>query len=106
MQIKPVTKKVIPEKFSWSHFEFLGPMWLSHHQYLRFESAFDSVAMTPAKKTTTSLICSQADCKSGNRYLIIELNPGPEIFGFKALNQCLLAGDGYVSVAPCTYATK
>jgi hypothetical protein len=36
----------------------------------------------------------------------MELNPGPEIFGFKALNQCFLAGYGYVSVAPCTYATK
>jgi hypothetical protein len=82
-------------------------MWLSHHQeYLRFESAFDSVVMTPAKKTTTSPICSQAACKSGNRCLIMELNPGPEIFGFKALNQCFLAGYGYVSVAPCTYATK
>jgi hypothetical protein len=89
------------------HFEFFGLIWLSHHQeYLRFESAFDSVAMTPAKKTTTFVICSQSNCKSDNNYQIMELNPGPEIFGFKVPNQCLLAGYSYVFAAPCTYATK
>lgn len=39
--------KLVPVRFSWSHFEFLGLMWLSHHQeYLRLESACATAAMT------------------------------------------------------------
>jgi hypothetical protein len=61
MQTKPVTKKAIPVRFSWSHFEFLGLIWLSHHQeYLRFESAWDKAAMTPTKITNTFVIRLQS----------------------------------------------
>lgn len=46
---------IIPVRFSLSHFEFFGLMWLSHHQeYMRLDSAFDKLAITAAKNTTKS----------------------------------------------------
>lgn len=42
--------KGIPVRFSWSHFEFLGLMWLSHHhEYILLEFAWDKVAIAPEK---------------------------------------------------------
>lgn len=93
MQTSPITKKAIPVRFSWSHFEFLGLIWLSHHQeYLRFESAWDSVAMIPAKITTTFETHSQANCKPDSKSQIMEQNAEQDIDRYKAPNLYLLAG--------------
>lgn len=45
----------LPVMFSWSHFEFFGVLWLSHHhEYLRLDSEWDNVVITPAQSTNAT----------------------------------------------------
>lgn len=53
VDIEDVEEEYRPVRFSWSHFEFFGLMWLSHHQeYKRLDSECNIVAITPAKNSS------------------------------------------------------
>ena len=46
-----LTLASISVRFPRNHLEFLGPMWLPHHQeYLRLESGSDRLAMIPSQE--------------------------------------------------------
>jgi hypothetical protein len=47
----------LPERFSFSHFEFFGQTWLSHHhEYLRLILVGDVVAILPTSQREEMLL--------------------------------------------------